>query len=179
VKRSSMTAVAVACIATVVLSGCGNGSDSDGSAARATTSSPSTTPSSVEPSSADATEETDASEESTSPAATGMVDLKTYVAAGQKIVDQSMGTFNGVYSKISVEAVPPNGLEYVYDFAKAVDVPAAREQIEGSEATLKTAFETQIAPEMKAQVGIEDPEVTYTYRNPDGTVIWTHTFTSG
>jgi hypothetical protein len=170
VKRSSMTAVAVALLATAVLSGCG--SDSDDSSAPATTSSPSTTASS----SPAATEESDATEESSSAAATGTVDLDTYVAAAQKIVDRGMGSFDGVYSKISVEAVPPDGIEYVYDFAKAVDVATGKKQIESAAATLKTAYETQIAPEMKAQVGIESPTTTYTYRNPDGTVVWTRTF---
>ena len=102
-------------------------------------------------------------------------DLDAFTTAVEQQVKKQYGTFNGVYSKISVDPVYPSGIEYVYDYAKPVDAQAAAKQIAASAATLKTSFDTQIAPELESK-GFSDPSAKFTYRNPDGTVIWTRTF---
>lgn len=102
-------------------------------------------------------------------------DLDAYVAAGEKALDEMFGdAFEKIYSEIDIVPVYPNGIAYDYTFRVAVDPAAAAPQMDAQEATLRTQARTVVIPEMKRQ-GFANPTVTYTYRNPDGSVVWSRT----
>ena len=102
-------------------------------------------------------------------------DLRRYAAQVQRAVKKLMGTFNGVYSKVRVVPVDPNGIEYVYVFAEPKVAGSGTKEMDAYKPTLQTLFETAIAPEME-HLGFSNPTATWTYKNPDGSVLWTHTF---
>lgn len=158
-KRLRAAVLAVVMLFAVVA--CGSSETSGGSSGGSDDSKSSTT--------TQDDEKTDAAD------APSKADLDAFTTAVEQQVKKQYGTFNGVYSKISVDPVYPSGIEYVYDYAKPVDAKAAAQAIAKSAATLKTSFDTQIAPELESK-GFSDPSAKFTYRNPDGTVIWTRTF---
>lgn len=103
-------------------------------------------------------------------------DLDAYVAAGEKYLDEMFGgSFEKLYSEIDVVPVYPNGVEYDYTFRTAVDPAGAKTHLDGQAPTLRTQARTVVIPEME-RMGFAGPSVTYTYRNPDGSVVWTRSF---
>jgi hypothetical protein len=89
-------------------------------------------------------------------------------------VQANLGSFGGVYSKVRVDPVYPSGIEYVYVFSEAVDASGV-ERIDSFRPVLRAAFFSQVAPELEA-AGFPHPSATWTYRNPDRSLVWTHTF---
>ena len=83
--------------------------------------------------------------------------------------------FDELYSEIGIVPVYPNGIEYDYTFRAAVDPATAKRQLALQAPTLRTQARTVIIPEMEQQ-GFADPTVAFTYRNPDGSVVWSRTF---
>ena len=57
----------------------------------------------------------------------------------------------------------------------ALDPALAKPQLDKQAPTLRTQARTVVFPEMES-LGFASPSVTYTYRNPDGSVVWTRTF---
>jgi len=102
-------------------------------------------------------------------------DLDAYAAKVTRAANKQFGSFNGMYSEIRVDPVYPNSIEYVYVFAKPVVATAVAMNAAKFKPTLQTMFDTAIAPEMEA-LGFSDPTATYKYLNPDGSLVWTHTF---
>ena len=68
----------------------------------------------------------------------------------------------------------PSGIEYIYVFRDAIDVTAGATRLDTQLPLLKAAFRTQVKPEM-SRLGFFRPSATWTYVNPDGTVVWSHT----
>ena len=103
-------------------------------------------------------------------------ELDAYVAAAEKALRQMFGdSFKKIYSELNIVPVYPNGIEYDYTFRAAVDPALALPQLDTQAPTLRTQARTVVVPEME-RLGFADPTVTYTYRNPDGSVVWTRTF---
>lgn len=103
-------------------------------------------------------------------------DLDAYVASAEKALREMFGgTFRKIYSEIDIVPVYPNGIEYDYTFRAAVDPALAGPQLDRQAPTLRTQARTVVVPEMES-MGFASPTVTYTYRNPDGSVVWTRTF---
>jgi hypothetical protein len=103
-------------------------------------------------------------------------DLDAYVAAGEEYLDEMFGgSFEKLYSEIDLVPVYPNGIEYDYTFRTAVDPAGAKTQLDAQAPTLRTQARTMVIPEME-RMGFAEPSVTYTYRNPDGSVVWTRSF---
>jgi hypothetical protein len=103
-------------------------------------------------------------------------DLDAYVASAEKALREMFGgTFRKIYSEIDIVPVYPNGIEYDYTFRAAVDPALAGPQLDRQAPTLRTQARTVVVPEMES-MGFASPTVTYTYRNPDGAVVWTRTF---
>lgn len=101
--------------------------------------------------------------------------LDDFVAEVDASVEDALGPMADSYSDVRVEAVPPSGIEYIYVFAEEVDPDEATAQFDSSASMLETTFENQVAPSME-QAGIESPSATWTYQNPDGSEIWSRTF---
>jgi hypothetical protein len=151
-----MSAAALACATALLLSGCGGGT----SAASSGT-----------PEAGASTGHADAS----GTKAPSKADLDAYVATVQRGMKSSIGSsVKKVYSSIRTEPVYPSGIKYVYVFKNQVDVSKGAQYLDTQLPLLKAAFRTQVAPEMK-RVGFAHPSATWTYVNPDGTLIWTHT----
>ena len=154
--RSSLRLVAAAIASAVVLAGCG--SRTSGSVSEASGDNPPSSPSA----SADNTP-------------TPKVGLDAYVAAVQHgMKSQLSPALKKLYSSIRVEPVRPSGIRYVYVFKQPVDPQAGAQQLKTQAPLLDAAFTTQVGPEMK-RLGFANPSATWTYLNPDGTQIWTHT----
>lgn len=101
--------------------------------------------------------------------------LEAFVAAQQSSIPAILDAGAGVYSDAAIEAVAPSTIVFSYVYAEAVDVPTAAAYLDTMVETLQAACDAQVFPAMVA-VGISDPQVVYTYLNPDGSEIWTHTF---
>ncbi|GAB3763298.1 hypothetical protein GCM10027600_08620 [Nocardioides ginsengisegetis] len=78
-----------------------------------------------------------------------------------------------IYASIRVKPVYPDGIEFVYVYREPVDASRVAHYLDTQVPLLKATFRTQIAPEMKRN-GWTTPSATWTYDNPDGTVVWTH-----
>lgn len=105
----------------------------------------------------------------------GSTVLDDFVAEVDAGVEDALGPMADAYSDVRVEAVPPSGIEYIYVFAEEVDPDEATAQFDSSASMLETTFENQVAPSME-QAGIDSPSATWTYQNPDGSEIWSRTF---
>jgi hypothetical protein len=88
----------------------------------------------------------------------------------------AFGSYNGVYSKVRIKAVHPNGIKYVYVFSKSVDSSQAAGYFDALVPTLRTMFKTVLAPALRSQ-GFAHPTATFAYFNPDGSRVWARTFT--
>jgi hypothetical protein len=150
---------------TLVLFGCSPASDSSDTR----TPAPSAPESTV--AEAPATTETEpAAGEDTSAA------LDAFVAEQQAYVPAILETNPGMYSDATITAIHPGTVEFSYTYAEALDPVAAAAGFEAMIPTLQTLCDTQVFGAMQA-AGITDPSAVYTYLNPDGSTIWTHTFT--
>jgi hypothetical protein len=102
------------------------------------------------------------------------MDLDTYARRAQRLAKSQFAGFRNFYSSMRVFPVPPDEIEIVYVLRKRARATAAGE-MDSWAPTLQTMFDTKIADEMRSQVGIEHPSVTWTYKNPDRSVVWSHT----
>lgn len=104
-------------------------------------------------------------------------DLDAYVASAEKTMRQLFGgaAFEKLYSKIDIVPVYPSGIEYDYTFRRAVDPTLAAPELDRQGSTLRAQSRAVVIPEME-KFGFVDATVTFTYRNPDGSVVWTRTF---
>lgn len=103
--------------------------------------------------------------------------LDAFVAEQQAAIPAVMDASPGTYSEVRIEGVAPSTVVFTYVYAEAVDATAAAEYLDGMVETLQAACDSQVFPAM-TDAGLTDPQATYTYLNPDGSEIWTHTFTS-
>ena len=102
-------------------------------------------------------------------------DLDAYVTAGERAMESMLGPgLKKLYESVDIEPVYPDGIEYVYVFKKEVDAVRGSTALKKQTPVLRASSRTQIVPEMK-RLGFDDPSVTWTYRNPDGSTIWTLT----
>lgn len=101
--------------------------------------------------------------------------LDAFVAAQQSSIPAIMDATPGVYSEVAIEGTEPSTIVFSYVYAEAVDVPTAAAYLDTMVETLQAACDAQVFPAMEA-VGISDPQAVYTYLNPDGSEIWSHTF---
>lgn len=164
--RLMVGAGAVTC--TALLAGC-QGGNNDPAAQASTSDTPSPTASDTP---APTTETTDESTGSGSSKA----DLDAFVAQGRQAL-KSMITkeMTKTFSSIKINPDYPSGISYVYVFRKAVDADTAAKQLESSAAMLKGTFTQTVGPALESQ-GFAHPNATWTYENPDGTVIWSKTY---
>ncbi len=102
--------------------------------------------------------------------------LDKLVASYQPRIPASIASFEGEYIDIRVESVPPLTLEYVYVYAHNLDPELAAPEFEKYLDVLQKSCDTDVFPAMRKAGVISDPKVRYTYENPDGTLVWSHTF---
>jgi hypothetical protein len=155
VRKLSSAAAAAVCAVSLLLSGCGGTSgarsDTGGSG----------------PSSA---------QSGSSAGSVPKAVLDAYVSnAKQHMKSAFGGSFKKIYSSIDIQPVYPDGIKYVYVFKNTVDPTVGAKYLDKSVPVLKATFRTQVAPEMK-RLGIAHPSVTWRYVDPDGSLVWTRTF---
>lgn len=162
---ASLKAAATVCLASLLLSGCAGGAETPAASEQTTMSGSKAAPAKKD-------KKVGATDQAPSKA-----ELKAYAARAERQVTSAFGSFNGMYSEIRIDPVYPNGIEFVYVLSEFVEVSAATTNyLNTTVPVLRTAFRTQVAPEMEA-LGVARPKVTYTYLNPDDSLIWTRTFT--
>jgi hypothetical protein len=161
--RLKVAAGAVAC--TALLAGCQGGDEPDAQ------ESTSQTPSPTESDSPSPTP-TETSEGSGSSKA----DLDAFVEQGRQALKSMMtSSMRRTFSSIKIQPDYPSGITYIYVFRKAVPEDAAATQLDSTSSALKKTFTQTVGPALESQ-GFADPQVTWTYKNPDGTVIWSKKF---
>jgi len=84
----------------------------------------------------------------------------------------------GVFSDVTVQSVYPDTVEYHYTYAQQLDPVALGEYFDKMMPGFQEACDTQAFPAMKRAGLVASQKVTYTYYNADGSLIWSHTFTS-
>lgn len=102
--------------------------------------------------------------------------LDRVAATARQQVGPIIGT-NGMYSAINVIARHPDGLELEYILHRTSPMTQAEANIyfAGQMAKLQAVTDDNVAPGLR-RIGIERPWLTFTYRNPDHSLIWTHRF---
>ena len=169
-RRARLLGAAGACLSVVLLAGCngGNGDDEPQALPTTTASSPSESDSPTE-----ALSPTEATDDGSSPS---KADLDAFVAQGRQALKSMMSdSMRQTYSSIKIKPDYPSGITYVYVFRKAVDPGTAKSQLDKSASILEETFKKSVGPALESQ-GFAEPTVTWTYQNPDGTVVWSKTF---
>lgn len=100
--------------------------------------------------------------------------INNLVTAPRPVFKKMLATMPA-YSDGYVRAAGPSTFEYVYVYANQVDAAAAQPTFDSYAPTLQSTVDTTVGPSMR-RAGIPAPKVTYTYLNPDGSLVWTHTF---
>lgn len=164
-RRIAVAAAATA-VAGLILTGCSSKDD-----AEETTTAPAVTASAEEV----VTEEpTEAPEPAGSGSQAEILDA--FVAEARAEVESQVDMFGGTYSDITLTAENGNTMVYTYTFTEAIDPALAADGFDSTSEMLKSAAQSLLIPSLQA-VGVTDnPQVTYTYLNPDGSVIWTATY---
>jgi hypothetical protein len=145
---------------TLVLFGCSPASDSSDTR----TPAPSAPESTVAQAPTSTETEPETAGEDTSAA------LDAFVASQQAYIPAILETNPGMYSGATITAIHPGTVEFGYTYAQAVEPTAAAAGLETMIPTFQTLCDTQVFGTMQA-VGITEPSVTYTYLNPDGSLI--------
>ncbi|MCA0294552.1 MAG: DUF4854 domain-containing protein [Actinobacteria bacterium] len=101
--------------------------------------------------------------------------LEKYVAAVQAQIPELMKSFGDTYTDFTITADAPSTIVYEYTFTNKVNKSAAAKQLDGMKGTYQSTLDDQVFPEME-KAGITDPHARYTYLNPDGSKVWSHTF---
>lgn len=160
-RRASLATGATACLVAVLISGCGGGTSG-------------ATPTAGQPGSPTAHSSTTSQGSSGSSVSKAVLDA--YVANAEKGMTSALGSsVRKIYASIHIEAVYPDGIRYVYVFKNAVDPAVGAKVIGKSAPVLRATFRTEVAPEMR-KLGIAHPTVTWRYVNPDGSLVWTRTY---
>lgn len=101
--------------------------------------------------------------------------LETYVAAAQAQIPSLMESFGDTYTAFTITADAPSTIVYEYTFTNKVNKASATKQLDGMNGTYQSTLDSQVFPDME-KAGIADPKARYTYLNPDGQTVWSHTF---
>lgn len=101
--------------------------------------------------------------------------LDHVVARAQRSIDAMItGQLKKVYSDIHLEADYPDGVALTYVFRQQLPSSAGT-SIAGQSDTFQQVFTDTIAPGLE-MAGLTHPRGTFTFKNPDGSVIWSHTY---
>lgn len=101
--------------------------------------------------------------------------LDAYVGAVQEQIPSLMKGFGDTYTDFTITADAPSTIVYEYTFKNKVNVSAAAKQLDGMKGSYQSTLDDQVFPEME-KAGITDPKARYTYLNPNGSKVWSHTF---
>lgn len=148
-RRTTQSAVGIAaCALALVLSGCGGGTTSTGTRDSAA-------------------QADDASHQA----------LDAYVDAERATIPAYLAESPDLYTDVSIEPEYPSGIVFTYVYAEALDQGAAAKYFDNLRDTMQDLCDNQVFPAMEKAGVTGDLSVTYTYANPDGTQLWTGTFT--
>jgi len=104
--------------------------------------------------------------------------LDRLVESAQSQIAGVKANSGDTYSDITITAVHPNTIVYTYTYSKQLDAGAAAAYFDTQAATIQQTCDTSVFPSMK-EVGIlSGQHATYTYLNPDGSLIWSRTFSA-
>jgi hypothetical protein len=167
-RRGRLFMAGALSVAALTLSSC-NGGDEATPNVPASPASTAATPSDS-PSPSESPSESASSQGGVSNAA-----LDNVVSQGQKALNSMLTPqLKKVYSDIKLKADYPDGVIYTYVFRDQVP-DGTSAQLDATSDSFKNIFTSTLVPALKG-VGVEHPTATFTFKNPDGSVIWTHKF---
>lgn len=105
-------------------------------------------------------------------------ELEAYAAAERAALPSILEQYPGVYSDISVETKSPNTIIFTYVYAAQPDPVAAKKYFDGEVDNFQGQVDDQVFPAMENAGVTGSKHVRYVYKNPDGSTIWEHDFTS-
>jgi hypothetical protein len=163
-RRVRLFVAAGTCVCAALLAGCDGGSEPQAQDSTSETPSPTVS---------DSPSPTEAESSDSGPSNS---DLDAFVAQGRTALKSMMtSSMRKTFSSIKIKPDYPSGVTYVYVFRQAVDPDTASKQLDSSASFLKQTFKKSVGPSLESQ-GFNHPTATWTYLNPDGTVLWSQTF---
>ncbi|MDR0483577.1 MAG: hypothetical protein LBH13_10585 [Cellulomonadaceae bacterium] len=187
-SKKNIRTLALVCALGLMVTGCGGGDDSGATGSPSPTveatdtAAPAETPTEeVSPDASPADESTpeasptdDAGSSDAGSSADDASTLATFVALTQTLIPQMKQELGDEFSDVAVKGVEPGTIEFVFTLATKVNPDDVKEDMDA--AIPKHAEDAEQFFTSMADMGIQDPQVTYTFLNPDETTVWTHTF---
>ena len=102
--------------------------------------------------------------------------VKAYVDAQKDQIEEAKKEVEGTGMSVEIEA---DGDTLVYRYIYDIEIPVTDETTTTFDENLelfKTQFDA-VLDEMAELIDVKNPAVQLIYENPDGTVVYTHTFT--
>jgi hypothetical protein len=111
-------------------------------------------------------------------AASSQAALDAYVALERAAIPSIFESTGDVYTDITIDPEYPATIVYTYTYAETLDPVASAAYFDEQIPTLQDVCESAVFPAM-AFSGVEGTRhATFVYLNPDGSTIWTYTFSS-
>lgn len=102
--------------------------------------------------------------------------IESYAEYERDGIADALAGFDGVYSDIEVNVLGPSTLEYIYTYSDMFDESLTESTFDESFDIFEETATSVLFPDMSLQ-GVRSPmEVTFTFQNPDGSEIWSETF---
>lgn len=104
--------------------------------------------------------------------------LDDYVADEAAARESLLGSMADVYEDYTVEAQYPDTVVYSYHYLDGMDVDATAAALDDQLEQLEASVREQVFPIM-AEYGVEPTQgATFEYYDNDGSLIWSHSFSS-
>ncbi|MFV0429969.1 MAG: DUF4854 domain-containing protein [Arachnia sp.] len=101
--------------------------------------------------------------------------LEEMLQAERDQIPQVLEESEGVLIAAEYVVEGDDTISYTFTYAQAPDPDQAKAYFDAEADSLQETCDSKVFPPME-QRGVTDPKVRYTYLNPDGTEIWSHTF---
>lgn len=102
--------------------------------------------------------------------------LEAYVAQMREQIPQLLEEFADTYKDIQFNAIGSDTAEYAYFYLEEYSAADIAAYNDGRLADFQENVDSVIIPRMVESGVTDGPKVMFTYYNPDGSVLWTHTF---
>ncbi|MDR1767512.1 MAG: DUF4854 domain-containing protein [Propionibacteriaceae bacterium] len=103
--------------------------------------------------------------------------IEQVVDSVQSSIPDLKAQYADTYSDITITASGSDTIVYTYTYKDAVDAAATATTLDGQKDTLQSTCDEQVFPAMK-QAGVTAPKAQYVFLNPDGSQVWTNTFSA-
>ncbi len=123
-----------------------------------------------------ATQTTEPAPTTDSPTSAQGALLDAVVEASQSTIPDIINSYGDTYTDIKVLSDHVDTLIYEYYYAATQDRETLTANLDDSIETLQQSVDESVLPALVGAGITDDPKVTFSYFDADGTLIWTHTF---